>query len=56
MCSNCKLVSLIADDRYRCHNCGYEGRTDPNKPGHCPECGHDMRDEPEIIPANMRHG
>lgn len=56
MCEKCKLVSLISDDIYTCFNCGYRGRTDPKNPGHCPGCGHDMREQTEILPHFYLHG
>ena len=56
MCNKCKLTSLIADNTYDCNECEYRGPTDIKNPGHCPVCGHDMRDEVEIIPGDQLHG
>lgn len=56
MCNKCGLTSIIADDKYECTECGYTGRTDPKKPGHCPKCGHDMGTPADTTVDSMSYG
>lgn len=56
MCDHCHAAGTMSDDNYRCHGCGHVGRTDPEKPGHCVECGHDMREQYDELPPNLLHG
>ncbi len=56
MCNRCCAAGVLSDDQYECHNCGHIGRTDQGNPGHCVECGHDMRDPVDRARSSMDNG